>query len=176
MEWPWQYTFPPFFTIQPNSETREKQLEAWKSLVLAYAKLHRIESLVVSEALTSDLFSNTAIKRSLDKEGATLVLDQLAASGHVEWEDATKAKCLVMWRSPQEWGDIIYRWVDATGQQQSVCTLYELNEGTDTKDQDFHGLGVPLLTKALDALQVKGRAALMQIEEDSAGFDGVKFL
>ena len=28
-------------SIQPNSETREKQLEAWKSLVLAYAKLHR---------------------------------------------------------------------------------------------------------------------------------------
>ena len=32
------------------------------------------------------------------------------------------------------------------------------------------------MTKALDALQVKGQAALMKIEPDATGFDGVKFI
>ncbi|CAG5100182.1 Similar to Vps25: Vacuolar protein-sorting-associated protein 25 (Drosophila melanogaster) [Cotesia congregata] len=36
IEWPWQYSFPPFFTLQPHAETKEKQLSAWTSLVLNY--------------------------------------------------------------------------------------------------------------------------------------------
>jgi hypothetical protein len=39
MEWPWQYSFPPFFTLQPHAPTREKQLEAWKHLVLSYCQV-----------------------------------------------------------------------------------------------------------------------------------------
>ena len=36
MEWPWQYSFPPFFTLQPHKDTRDKQIEAWRHLVLNY--------------------------------------------------------------------------------------------------------------------------------------------
>ena len=62
MDWPWQYSFPPFFTIQvsnhvlinfilshipddrssllqPHSATRAKQLEAWRHLVLNYCQV-----------------------------------------------------------------------------------------------------------------------------------------
>lgn len=31
--------------------------------------------------------------------------------GNVEWTDKTKKQCLVMWRTPQEWGNLIYQWV-----------------------------------------------------------------
>ena len=31
--------------------------------------------------------------------------------GNVEWQDSSKTRCLVMWRSPQEWGKLIYQWV-----------------------------------------------------------------
>ena len=31
-EWPWQYNFPPFFTLQNHQETREKQIDQWISL------------------------------------------------------------------------------------------------------------------------------------------------
>ena len=37
-QWPWQYSFPPFFSIQPNLDTRGKQIDAWKNLVLSYYK------------------------------------------------------------------------------------------------------------------------------------------
>ena len=36
MEWPWQYSFPPFFTLQPHRDPRTKQMEAWRHLVLNY--------------------------------------------------------------------------------------------------------------------------------------------
>ena len=61
MDWPWQYSFPPFFTIQvsgpghnslpnkstadndflsqPHSATKAKQLEAWRHLVLNYCQV-----------------------------------------------------------------------------------------------------------------------------------------
>ena len=32
-------------------------------------------------------------------------------TGNVEWQDKQKSRCLVMWRSPQEWGQLIYQWV-----------------------------------------------------------------
>ena len=38
MEFPWEYSFPPFFTVQPNAKTREEQLKTWKKLVLDYQK------------------------------------------------------------------------------------------------------------------------------------------
>ena len=31
--------------------------------------------------------------------------------GNVEWQNTEKTRCLVMWRSPREWGELIYRWV-----------------------------------------------------------------
>ena len=31
--------------------------------------------------------------------------------GNIEWQDKQKSRCLVMWRSPQEWGQLILKWV-----------------------------------------------------------------
>ena len=33
-EFPWQHSFPPFYTLQPHQETQRKQIEAWRSIVL----------------------------------------------------------------------------------------------------------------------------------------------
>ena len=36
----------------------------------------------------------------------------------------------------------------------TVCTFFELTEGSDTVDQPFHGLDTDVLVKALKRLQV----------------------
>lgn len=41
-EYPPQYWFPPFFTIQPNSTTRLAQFRAWSDLIQRYCRHHRI--------------------------------------------------------------------------------------------------------------------------------------
>lgn len=65
-EWPWQYAFPPFFTLQPNSDTRSKQLEAWCELVLAYYRANRTYIMDVTEvSQSSPLFCNSKINRIL---------------------------------------------------------------------------------------------------------------
>ncbi|EDM06104.1 rCG34029, isoform CRA_c [Rattus norvegicus] len=92
-EWPWQYRFPPFFTLQPNVDTRQKQLAAWCSLVLSFCRLHKQSSMTVMEAQESPLFNNVKLQRNL------------------EWLDKNKSSFLIMWRRPEEWGKLIYQWV-----------------------------------------------------------------
>lgn len=65
-QWPWQYEFPPFFTLQPNSDTRSKQIEAWCDLVLAYYRANRTFIMDLNEAAqSSPLFYNSKINRIL---------------------------------------------------------------------------------------------------------------
>eukprot|EP00039_Didymoeca_costata_P028002 m.19692 g.19692 ORF g.19692 m.19692 type:complete len:177 (-) comp6650_c0_seq1:4038-4568(-) len=176
MEWPWQYSFPPFFTIQPNKDTREKQLDAWKELVLSYCKHEKIEILDIHEAPKLPLFNNADIQRSLKQKSIVTVLEYLNESGNLEWLDKEKSRCLVFWRSPNEWAKLIYDWVNATGSQNSVFTLYEMNEGDTGKDTEFHGIGNELLLRALQKLESDGKAQLMKTEPDVTTYDGVKFL
>ena len=187
-EWPWQYNFPPFFTLQPNAATQAKQMEAWRQLVLSYYKHHKEYRLDVTEAHSSALFSNESIKRRLAMEDIRTVLDTLAKSGHVEWDNddnqkdneggkggknVTKERCYVMWRTPSEWGDLIYKWIEQNGMTDTVCTLYELHSGDDTAQEEFHGIDINVLLKALQALERRGKAQVFTAEDPSEV--GVKF-
>ena len=67
--------------LQPNDETRAKQLSTWSELILSYTKAKKIERFVVSELLTTELFQNRAIHRSLNQDAALTVLDLMAENG-----------------------------------------------------------------------------------------------
>ena len=51
----------------------------------------------------------------------------------------------------------------------TVCTFYELTEGSDTVDQKFHGLENELLIKSLKTLELQRKAEIFADDE------GVKF-
>ena len=53
------------FRIQPNSDTRKKQLEGWCHVVLSYYRHHKLYSLDVVEAQSSDIFYNKKLNRIL---------------------------------------------------------------------------------------------------------------
>ncbi|XP_072034950.1 vacuolar protein-sorting-associated protein 25-like [Amphiura filiformis] len=170
-EYPWQYDFPPFFTLQPNTETRKKQLTAWCDLVLAYHKHHRLYSLDVKESQSSPLFCNAKINRKLAAEAIYSILEELRIKGNIEWTDKTRSRCTVMWRTPEEWGTYIYKWAFKNGMVNTVCTLYELANGDDTKNEEFHGLEDWLLKRALRTLERQRKAELIAFD----GNEGVKF-
>uniref|UniRef100_A0A3Q3EUK0 Vacuolar protein-sorting-associated protein 25 n=1 Tax=Labrus bergylta TaxID=56723 RepID=A0A3Q3EUK0_9LABR len=134
-EWPWQYNFPPFFTLQPNVDTRQKQLAAWCSLALSYCRHHKLYTLDVMEAQESPVFNNKKIERKLSMEAIQVVFEELRKKGNLEWLDKNKSRCLVMWRRPEEWGKLIYQWVSKNGMVNSVFTLYELSNGDDTEGE-----------------------------------------
>ncbi|XP_033729052.1 vacuolar protein-sorting-associated protein 25-like [Pecten maximus] len=172
IDWPWQYQFPPFFTIQPNLETRKKQIEAWCSFVLSYTRQQKTYSIDVTESQNSPLFNNKAINRKLSMDGILTVLEELRKTGHLEWTDnKTRKQCLVMWRTPEEWGKLIHSWICSRSMNNTVCTLYELTEGEDSEGTDFHGLENWLLIRALKSLENQQLAELMSFD----GSDGVKF-
>lgn len=167
MEWPWQYSFPPFFTLQPHRDTRTKQLEAWRHLVLNYCLVNSVTSLDLSSASDLPLFNNTTISRRLSVESIQEVLEDLATRGNFEWSDKSKRRGLVFWRSPQQLGQEIHQWVSQTGQLGTVMTTLEILEEGD--NNSWRGVSQEVLVKALRALECDNKCEIFD------GDDGVKF-
>uniref|UniRef100_A0A8C0XLY8 Vacuolar protein-sorting-associated protein 25 n=1 Tax=Castor canadensis TaxID=51338 RepID=A0A8C0XLY8_CASCN len=163
--------FPSPGRLQPNVDTRQKQLAAWCSLVLSFCRLHKQSSMTVMEAQESPLFNNVKLQRKLPMESIQIVLEELRKKGNLEWLDKNKSSFLIMWRRPEEWGKLIYQWVSRSGQNNSVFTLYELTNGEDTEDEEFHGLDEATLLRALQALQQEHKAEIITISDGR----GVKF-
>ena len=100
-------------------------------------------------------------------------LGELVARGDGEW-NAEKTRCLIYWRKPAEWADMIYGWVEDTGQNNTVMTVYEIRQGEAVVDLEFYGLDLDMTMRALEALQSTGKCVLLSGEtSDSVG---VKFL
>ncbi|XP_068235671.1 vacuolar protein-sorting-associated protein 25 [Palaemon carinicauda] len=171
-QWPWQYSFPPFFTLQPNADVRKTQLDAWCALVIAWGKSNNVSQIDVAETSSLPVFKNPSISRALPADSIAVVLEELAKRGNLEWIDKTKRRGYLLWRSPAEWGQQIYAWAQTTSRINNVCTLYEINQGDDTADQEFHNLDGDILMKALRALEVSGKAELMDFGDNQ----GIKFL
>nr|QBH73035.1 hypothetical protein [Aphelinus abdominalis] len=171
IDWPWQYSFPPFFTLQPHAETRAKQIAAWKSLVLDYFRATKQVILDIREVHTSPLFNNASIDRKLSTEVVSIILEELAKSGNATSLDKTKQRWVVSWHTLDEWADIIYSWAQSNGFTGSVCTFYELTHGENTVDQEFYGLDNELLVRALRTLEASKRAELIMFDDN----EGVKF-
>ncbi|XP_067397065.1 vacuolar protein-sorting-associated protein 25 [Emydura macquarii macquarii] len=162
---------PPFFTLQPNVDTRQKQMTAWCSLVLYYCRLNKQYTMTVMEAQESPLFNNRKLQRKLPMESIQIVLEELRKKGNLEWLDKNKSSFLIMWRRPEEWGKLIYQWVSKNGLTNSVFTLYELSNGDDTENEEFHGLEESMLLRALQVLQQEHRAEIITLDDGR----GVKF-
>jgi ESCRT-II complex subunit VPS25 len=191
MDWPWQYSFPPFFTLQPNEDTRKKQLDAWCDLILAYCKQNRLYGLDLHEAQNSDLFFNRKIDRKCSLEFVSEIIEELVRRSQAEWtasssnEKGTKSnsssslllknrKCMILWHTLDEWAKLIYDYVNRNSLQNTVCTFYELSESSDTKREEFHKLDKEILRRALLVLQNQRKAELIQLDDVNCEY-GVKF-
>ncbi|KAG2309878.1 hypothetical protein Bca52824_029626 [Brassica carinata] len=69
--------------LQPVRDTREKQIQLWKELILIGVE-------------DSPLFSNSAIDRTLSHEAReTLIMSAIVGEGLAEWLDKGHRKCLI---------------------------------------------------------------------------------
>ncbi|KAG2301937.1 hypothetical protein Bca52824_030588 [Brassica carinata] len=71
--------------LQPVRDTREKQIQLWKELILDYCKSQKVFLIGVED---SPLFSNSAIDR-------TLKTSAIVGEGLAEWLDKGHRKCLI---------------------------------------------------------------------------------
>ncbi|RKP10287.1 putative vacuolar protein-sorting-associated protein [Thamnocephalis sphaerospora] len=168
------HSFPPFYTRQPTEATRTRQLELWSDLMLAYHQSRQCTRVLLDDLLTSELCQNKSIHRSLSREFLLEILEALVAkgAGDAEWIDGTHRECLIYWRRPDSWAQLIYHWVTETGQRGSVLTLHEITHGDMAASQEFYRLDDSVLRKALAVLVGKGHA---QVFSTGDGDSGVKF-
>ncbi|BGP53115.1 hypothetical protein JCM8202_004198 [Rhodotorula sphaerocarpa] len=180
-QFPSLYSFPPFFTHQPNPQTWAHQLAQWQLLVLAWARYNKAWQIDISEqTCAAPPFANPQIKRQLNLATLRLVLDALVSSSSAEY-DAKPAKgrpatsAWIYWKRPDEWATVLYDWVKETGQTNSIMTFYELTEGGDlVHTTEFYRMPIPLLRKVLDILIRQGKAQVLKgVGEEG---DGVKFV
>jgi ESCRT-II complex subunit VPS25 len=142
---PPHYSFPPFFTSQPNPTTRSSQLSSWRDLILNYCHHHLIFSLSPTTAATTALFSNKTLNRRLGIEEITIVLEWMSGEEggrRCEWITPPKSKsqlvrekAWIYWKRPEEWATVLENWIDVTGQKGSVLTFWEIVEGDVSKGE-----------------------------------------
>ena len=80
-EFPEIYSYPPFFTLQPVKETREKQLASWRDLIVKYARSERVFEF---DPKTFALFENKAIQRALNETARQAIVENLTERGLCE--------------------------------------------------------------------------------------------
>ncbi|GAA5831753.1 hypothetical protein JCM11251_003867 [Rhodosporidiobolus azoricus] len=179
--YPSLFSFPPFFTRQPNPTTWSHQLQQWSTLVLAWCRFHRSWRVeLTEETCGKEPFTNERIKRRLHLPVLRAVIEHMVTSGSAEYDPKpmkgkSSTGAWIYWKRPEEWAAIIYEWVKETGQTNSIMTFYELTEGGDlVHTTEFYQIPHPLLRKALDVLIKQGKAQVLKgLGEDG---DGVKFV
>ncbi|XP_022731783.1 vacuolar protein sorting-associated protein 25-like isoform X2 [Durio zibethinus] len=125
------FNYPPYFTLQPVREAREKQVQLWKELILDYCRTQKIFVIGLEEEFP--LFSNSVIERTLSHEAREAFLSALVSEGHAEWLDKGHRKCLILWHRIQDWAEIILNFVKDNGFEHSVMTVEEIRSGIESR-------------------------------------------
>lgn len=153
-----------------HEETRRQQLNVWADLFLKYLKhLNKFTINIYENAFP--LFYNESINRRLSPPVILKILEQLQSTKHAHPLDKKREEWQVYWHTLDEYGNMIYDWIQETGQTNSVCTLYEISNGDSTEGKDFHKIDETVLLSVLRQLEEKGRCELIEMD----GSYGVKF-
>lgn len=151
-----------------HAKTREIQLNTWADLVLKYQKSQKQPFININDENT-DLFVNKELNRRLNVDGRVLVMDALEKTSHAAPVDAKKRdKWEIYWFTLDEWANMVYKWASDNAMLGQVCTVFEIGNGDNSSDQEFHGLDNDILLKVLRRLQESGKCELIDDE-------GVKF-
>ncbi|KAG6596709.1 vacuolar protein sorting-associated protein 25 [Cucurbita maxima] len=165
------FNYPPYFTLQPVKDTREKQIQLWKELILDYCRTQKIFVIGLEEEFP--LFSNSVIERSLSHEARVAFLSALVSDGRAEWLDKGHRKCLILWHRIQDWADIILHFVKNNGLEDSVMTVEEIRSGVESRGTELQGIDRTILMRALKQLEQKGKLAIFK--GSSTDDEGIKF-
>jgi ESCRT-II complex subunit VPS25 len=95
---------------------------------------------------------------------------------HAEWENKEKLRCIIWWRRPEEWGQLIYDWACAHGLLQTICTLYEIVQGDLSKNTEFYGIDINIVYLSFLSLEKKGKVKMIKNPSSPMEEYGVKFL
>ncbi|CCG82159.1 Vacuolar protein-sorting-associated protein 25 [Taphrina deformans PYCC 5710] len=169
------HSFPPFFTRQPNVETFNSQRQQWAAIILEYYRHNKLFQLSLNaETINSALFTNRSIKRSLKLDTLMEIIEHMVAQNQAEWLTKKKGDVLIYWRRPEDWAQALIKYVEDTGQNGSILTMYELTEAEEAERSEFYKMDKVMLRKVVDVLSKRGKAVIMKGSDGEE--QGIKFL
>lgn len=142
-------------------------------------ELNEIDSLRMtnnsSKSSDFSIFKNDKIKRTASNEFIAKIYDYLIEQKSAEWIDPKSRNhgILIYWHSLEEWSQLLYDWIDNTGQQGTILTVYELRRGDLALNREFYGMNYHMMVRVLEKLVKQGKATIMKDDENNIG--GVKF-
>ncbi|EAL18636.1 hypothetical protein CNBJ0610 [Cryptococcus deneoformans B-3501A] len=168
-EYPAMWSFPPFFTLQPNPQTLAHQLQLWRRLVLDWSRHERVFEMNTDSTGKDvlEVFENRTINRRLLPPSLKTLMGEMVKNGEAAANPPKQdSQYLIYWRKPEEWGDIIYHWVMDNGLNSSIMTFYEITDGDLSHTTEFHELPISILRKALETLVKRGRAQIIEGKDE----------
>ncbi|CAD6572847.1 MAG: hypothetical protein TREMPRED_000645 [Tremellales sp. Tagirdzhanova-0007] len=169
------WSFPPFFTLQPNPTTQAHQLTLWTTLILDWARHDRVFSVNCDALDAGQVFRNKIIDRRLLPNAMREVMSSMTKNGYAAPDPPKQtAMYLLYWRKPDEWATLIHDWITANGFNASIMTFYEITDGDLSESTEFRQLPEPMLRKALESLVKRGKAQMLRGEGEAG--EGVRFL
>lgn len=165
------FNYPPYFTLQQVRDTREKQIQLWRELILDFCRTQKVFIVGLDEDFP--LFSNPVIERSLSHEAREAFLSALVSEGRAEWQDKSHRKCLILWHRIQDWANLIVTFVKDNGLEDSVMTIEEIRSGVESRGTELQGMDRTVLMRALKHLEHKGKLTIFK--GTSADDEGIKF-
>lgn len=186
-EFPKIHSFIPFYTKQPNSAVLTQQLDSWCQIILDYCSHYKITSMspTTGRLLHSQygdvdslppLFENASINRHVNEEFKAFILKHLCKLNRAELKNNSSPEdgMLVYWRTLAEWLQVVYAYVQKTGQLGSVLTIYELTSPTEGVPEDLQNIEYDLMVKVLKQLVKQGKAQILMGDDGQMG--GVKIV
>lgn len=190
-EFPKIHSFPPLYTKQPNVTILQKQLDTWCDILLAYCQHYRITSLTLQGTILHSqlelnldeippLFENPTINRLLSglfREAVFKNLIQKLHRGEYMNSKRPEDGLLIYWRSLVEWSNLLYNYVERTGQLGQILTVYELTSLEDSGlDDDLRNIDYNLLVRILKGALIKQGKAQILMNEEGTEIGGVKIV
>lgn len=154
--------FPPFYTLQPNIQTRQKQLTIWVDVITEHCRTTK--TFILNE--NDEIFANKQIKRKATRELIEHIVDSTLS---LEW-NKEKTQILCLWYSVEEWATKIQNFVESKSLQQTVLTGYEL---LTSREEEFFEMDKTLFHRVLLYLEHKKSCVL--IKNKSVDEMGIKF-
>ncbi|CCC71360.1 hypothetical protein NCAS_0H00500 [Naumovozyma castellii] len=165
------YSFPPLYTRQPNSIIRNQQLNAWIDLILQYARENKCWTMAKTGTSTADpkfnIFHNESIQRSVSPMFIDEIWALMIKQSKAIVNNDNNNNYFILWQNIDSWASLILQWFEDSNKLNQVVTIYELSQGDETINWEFHQMPEPLLILALKPLCKRNRATMLK-DEDGA--------
>ncbi|KAI5995618.1 ESCRT-II complex vps25 subunit [Pisolithus albus] len=165
-----------FFTEQPNPTTQSVFNDNWIRLILSYARHRRLFVIRVEDAEVAggdwdEILRNERINRRVLPSYLTSLISAMVSRNLAYYEPPKQTRSVILlWRLPEEWADVLHSWGTATGQLNTILTLYEITD--PPVPSPLSGIPLSLLRRAITILTRSGRAQLIGVADG----EGVRLL